>query len=73
MHFEALRLVALREGEIIEVALATKNEREMLIRALAHIHPAHAALFCWSTSCIKPALRTGLLYVFGEEFLTSRN
>ena len=38
---------------------ATENEREMLIRALAHVHPAHAALCCWSklAAYSQPALR----------------
>ena len=37
MHFDALRLVALREGGRIEGALATENEREMpMRRACAH-------------------------------------
>ena len=30
LHFDALRLVALREGDRIEETLATENEREML-------------------------------------------
>jgi hypothetical protein len=46
-HFDALRLVALREGDRTEETLAKENERGMLIRAPAHIHPAHAALCCW--------------------------
>ena len=44
MHFDALRLVALREGDRLEGALATESEREMLIRAPAHVHSAPAAL-----------------------------
>ena len=60
LHFDALRLVALREGGRIEETLATENEREMLICAL---HSAYAALFCWSklTAHSQPALRTGLM------------
>ena len=49
LHFDALRLVALREGGRIEETVATENEREMLIRALAHVHSAHAARCRWST------------------------
>ena len=37
MHFDALRLVALLEGGRIEGGLATDKEREMLIRAHAHV------------------------------------
>ena len=33
LHFDALRLVALREGDKIEETLARENEREVLIRA----------------------------------------
>ena len=43
-HFDALRLVALREGGRTEETIATENEGEMLTRALAHVHPAHAAI-----------------------------
>ena len=43
LHFDALRLVALREGGTHEKTLATENEREILIRAPAHILSAHAA------------------------------
>ena len=43
LHFDALRLFALREGGRIEEILATENEGEMLIRAPAHVHSAHAA------------------------------
>ena len=46
LHFDALNLVALREGDRIEEALATENEREILIRAPAHVNSAHAALCC---------------------------
>ena len=42
MHFGALRLVALREGGRTEEAPATENEREMHIRARAHVHLARA-------------------------------
>ena len=45
LHFNALRLVALREGDRTEETLATENEREILIRAPAHVHSARAALF----------------------------
>ena len=43
-HFDALRLVALREGGRTEETLATENEREILISAPAHVHSARAAL-----------------------------
>ena len=61
LHFDALRLVALRERGRIEETLATENEIKMLLRASAHVHPAHAALCCWSklAAHTQPALRTG--------------
>ena len=61
LHFDALRLVALRGGH--GKILATENVREMLIRAPAHVHSAHAALCCWSklAAYSQPALRTGLM------------
>ena len=46
IHFDALRLVALREGGRTEETHATENEREMLIRAPAHVHLAREALCC---------------------------
>ena len=63
LHFDALRLVALRERGRTEETLATENEREMLIRAPAHVHQAHAALCCWSKHVAhsQSALRTGLM------------
>ena len=54
LHFDALRLVALCEGDRIEATLAAEKEREMLIRASAHVHSAHAALCCRSKS-LQPA------------------
>ena len=78
LHFDALRLVALREGDRIEEILATENEREMLIRAPAHVH---SALSLRSSSLLEKAgsplpARSAdwldgpcfgvLLYVFGE-------
>ena len=48
LHFDALRLVALREGDRTEETFATENERGMPIRAPAHVHSAHTALCCWS-------------------------
>ena len=62
-HFDALRLVALRERDRIEETLATENEREMLMRAPEHVHTAHAALCCWSKLAAhsQPILRTGLM------------
>ena len=48
LHFDALRLVALREGDKIEETLGIENERKMLIRGPARVHSAHAALCCWS-------------------------
>ena len=63
LNFDALRLVALREGDVTEEALATENEGRMFIRALAHVHPAHEALCCWSKLAAhsQPTLRTGLV------------
>ena len=62
LHFDALRLAALREGDRIEGALATENEK-IRILAPAHVHSAHAALFCWSKLAAhsEPTLRTGLM------------
>ena len=46
LYFGALRLVALRDGGMLEETLATENEREVLIRASEHVHSAHTAPFC---------------------------
>ena len=80
LHFDALRLLALREGDRIEVCFATENEKYMPIRAPAHVHSAHAAFCCWGESFILPPACSAnwldgplfgvLLYVFGEYFLT---
>ena len=43
LHLDEPCLVALREGGRTEETLATENEREMHIRAPAHVHSAHAA------------------------------
>ena len=43
LHFDALRLVALREGDMNEGALGTENESEVLKRAPAHVEPARSA------------------------------
>ena len=51
LHFNALRLVALREGDRNEENLATENEKEMYIRKLAHVHSAYAALCCLRIAC----------------------
>ena len=63
LNFDALRLVALREGDGTEETPATENEIEILIRAPAHVHPAHTTLCCWEklSAHSKPALRTGLM------------
>ena len=63
LHFDALRFVALREGGRTEETLATENEREILIRAPAHVHSAHEARCCWIklSTHSQPALRTGLM------------
>ena len=37
LPFDALRLVALREGGRAEETLATENERNMLMHAPAHV------------------------------------
>jgi hypothetical protein len=50
LHFDALRIVALRGGDRTEETLATENEREILIRVPAHVHSANVALSCWSKS-----------------------
>ena len=79
LHFDTLRLAALREGGRIQKTLSTGNKREVLKCAPAHEHSAHAALCCWSKLIAhsQPALRTGmmapcfgvLLCVLGEQFL----
>ena len=51
LHFDALRLAALREGGRIEKTLAIENGRGMLIRANAHVHSAHAVLFLLEPAC----------------------
>ena len=63
LHYDALRLVTLREGDRIEETLDTENEREMLIHAPVHVHSAHAALCCWSKLAAQSqsVLRTGLM------------
>ena len=50
LHFDALHLAALREGGKIEEALATENEREVLIRAPPRVYSAHVAPCCWSAA-----------------------
>ena len=50
MHFGALRLVALQTDGSIEEALATENEREIVISTPAHVDSAHAALCRWSAA-----------------------
>ena len=63
LHFDALRLAALREVDRSEKTLATKNEGKVHVRAPAQVHSAHAALCCWSelSAHSQPALRTGLM------------
>ena len=63
LHFDALRLVAKREGDRTEENIATENERGVLIYAPAHVHSAHAALCCWSKPAAhtKPVMRTCLM------------
>jgi len=71
-----VRVIDTVKGDGIEETLATENyEREVLIRAPAHVHSAHAAPCCWGRLAAhpQPALRTGLmpllgvlLFVFGE-------
>ena len=56
LHFDALRLVALREVGRAEETLATENEREMPIRAPARVHSAYAApLLLGKASSLLPA------------------
>ena len=59
LHFDALRLVALRERN--EGNNRNIERGKMLIRAHAHVHSAHAALCCWSKLAAhsQSALRTG--------------
>ena len=47
LNSDALRLVALREGGRTGETLATENGGNVLIRAPAHVHSAHAAPSCW--------------------------
>jgi len=47
LHFDALRLIALREGGKMEGAFPTENAREVLIRAPFQLHSARTAL-CWA-------------------------
>ena len=64
LHFDALRLAALREGGRPEEAPATENEREGLTRAPAHVHSAQMQLFAAGAKPAahsQPALRTGLM------------
>ena len=44
MHFDALRLVALREGERIEEALATENEKNAYARTCARTPSPRSSL-----------------------------
>ena len=63
LHFDALRLVALREGGRIWGGPCNREREKIIIRAPAHVHSAHAALCCWGklTAHSQPALRTGLM------------
>ena len=75
LHFDALRLVALREGGRTEETIAIENERKFLSAHLCMYTQPHAALCYWSklTAHSQPALRSGLMtpafgvlfYVFG--------
>ena len=47
LHFDALRLVALREGGRTDETLAVENETQMPIRAPAHVHSVPAGTCCW--------------------------
>ena len=51
MHFDALRLVTPCEGGRIEDTLAKENERGMLIRAPAHVHPVRAFSLLLEKAC----------------------
>ena len=49
-HFDALRPVALREGDRIVETHATENERKMIIRTPAHVHTKPRQLFAAGAS-----------------------
>ena len=64
LHFDALRLVALREGGRIEETLATGNERGKCIHAHLRAYTQPAQLFASGAQLAahtQPALRTGLM------------
>jgi len=44
LHFDALRLVALREGDMIEETLATENERDAYTRTCARTPSPRSSL-----------------------------
>ena len=54
LHSDVLCLVALREGGRTENALETEKEREMLIRAPAHVQPA-LEILCQHSSQSTPS------------------
>ena len=59
LYFDMLRLVALREGVGIEETLGVENKGEVLIRAPAHVHLAHATLCCWGKLSANPSPARG--------------
>ena len=75
LHFDALRLVALRGGGMIEEALATENEGEMLFtRTCACALSLRSSLLLEQACSLNPARSANwlgglcfgvLLYVFG--------
>ena len=64
LHFDALRLVALREGDRIEETLATENKREKCFYAHLRAYTQPTQLFAAGAPLAahsQSALRTGLM------------
>ena len=63
MHFDALRLAALREGGGTEETPAAENEGQIIIRAPAHVHSKGGAglgsMAGHQAGAIKPVRRAG--------------
>ena len=79
LHSDALRLVVLREGGMIEETLATENERKCIYAQLStyiqstHLPAAGTHLSAHSQPVLRTrliALLSALLFVFREKFLT---
>ena len=69
MHFDALRLVALREGGRIEETLATENEREKYLYAHLRTYTQPTQLFA-AGACLQPT-PSPLCLVFCSMYLGS--